>query len=155
MGKVLSEQTSCAAVTPVVPKRPTGATLRFQPGEPDADNKEEFVLVLQWGRAFSARKTADSRDREYIGGGASMGPGVFSPEDPPRQAAPAAQPQLQWGRAFSARRTSDKVQDGLEATRLQWGRAFSARRTTVLLRSGLHHPSFNGAGRFQPGGRPP
>ena len=53
------------------------------------------VNMLQWGRAYSARRIADEDDGTTAIELASMGPGLFSPENKTKL------PELMWGRCAS------------------------------------------------------
>ena len=131
--------------------------------------------LLQWGRAYSARKTAAEHQRQLQQQRASMGPGLFSPEDKLRtygkeysatrfNGAGLVQPgrlgiaafefvrtRLQWGRACSARKTDYRPVGTLHCVGLQWGRACSARKTTTIVEDPLvESVASMGPGLFSP-----
>ena len=109
--------------------------------------------MLQWGRAYSARKTKTETQEVVTYEVASMGPGLFSPEDPDSPAPIETTPRsfngaglIQPGRLSwqdcSWPATGASMGPGLFSPEdvgpyvvqfrnnmLQWGRAYSARKT--------------------------
>ncbi len=133
--------------------------------------------MLQWGRSFSERRTANRVVHRYRAIMASMGPLFFRAENTSSADTYYPEGLLQWGRSFSERRTCPlSGPDGLCYV-LQWGRSFSERRTPrgLFARIDQHHASmgplffraenwaleaidllvggFNGAALFQSGER--
>ncbi len=107
-------------------RRFNGAAL-FQSGERGLIlTPAEKVLVLQWGRSFSERRTGIRQVQREMNN-ASMGPLFFRAEN---------------GHPLLIRP---------EESTLQWGRSFSERRTRLTIAGLSAEPCFNGAALFQSG----
>ncbi len=78
----------------------------FSPEDRSTDDYDCASHELQWGRAYSARRTRPERIHGVLEVAASMGPGLFSPEDYTHTVWAYCNCRLQWGRAYSARRTT-------------------------------------------------
>ena len=122
----------------------------FQPGIPGQHDSADIFILLQWGRAFSARNTAMHRN-VWLSGPGFNGAGLFQPGIPPGYwyILPASQASM--GPGFFSPEYLDGTSAILNTLSLQWGRAFSARNTATSSLQFLMFLCFNGAGLFQPG----
>ena len=148
----------------------------FSSEDVTSDESSSSSSPLQWGRAYSARKTSGPTGGMPVGNRTSMGPSLFSSEDcfvaclrlgvGPTSMGPSLfssedvisftrwdfrKSQLQWGRAYSARKTKTERVQRLLRVRFNGAELIQLGRPATHRSPATHGSSFNGAELIQLG----
>src|SRR5205085_2586659 len=116
----------------------------------DVDDIDDSAVVLQWGRASSARISRNVANPKQLLA-ASMGPGFVSPDFLRRQRPVALSRSASMGPGFVSPDFTPGLRVPISTLGLQWGRASSARISRWRQYDGGVRGRFNGAGLRQPG----